>query len=103
MTTEDKKKIALAQKARWAKVRKEANVEPAVPGESRQDRDGSEGCQGHASQQREQDPSLKVRRFPGSASDSPISTIHPEAVLLDRHAVHVVQEWRPTKDPGMPW
>ena len=31
MTAEGKKKIALAQKARWAKVRKEANVEPATP------------------------------------------------------------------------
>ncbi|HEY6769765.1 MAG TPA: hypothetical protein VI386_33915 [Candidatus Sulfotelmatobacter sp.] len=31
MTAEGKKKIALAQKARWAKVRKEANVELATP------------------------------------------------------------------------
>jgi hypothetical protein len=30
MTAEGKKKIALAQKARWAKVRNEANVEPAT-------------------------------------------------------------------------
>jgi hypothetical protein len=31
MSAEGKKKIALAQKARWAKVRKAANVEPATP------------------------------------------------------------------------
>jgi hypothetical protein len=31
MSAEGKKRIALAQKARWAKVRKAANVEPATP------------------------------------------------------------------------
>lgn len=31
MSAEGKEKIALAQKARWAKVRKAANTEPATP------------------------------------------------------------------------
>jgi hypothetical protein len=31
MSAEGKKKIALAQKARWAKVRKAANTQPATP------------------------------------------------------------------------